>query len=71
MVKKILFLLFCFGSSLQAVVVVVNVMPDDVLNWSNYASLGPTDVLEVVLSNPSGEVQLLAAGDMNMVTTVT
>ncbi|MBI2812407.1 MAG: right-handed parallel beta-helix repeat-containing protein, partial [Candidatus Melainabacteria bacterium] len=70
MVKGNILLALIWAQSLCATVVTVNVNPGDVLNWSNYSGLGAGDTLNIVLSNPAGEVQVLATTQMNILDTV-
>jgi parallel beta-helix repeat protein len=70
MVKRFLFLGCFFSQQLFSVVVTVNVNPGDVLNWNTYSSLGASDTLEIVLSNPAGQVQLLGTGEITVRDTI-
>lgn len=64
MVKYLFFLALVSTQCLSAITVTVHVSPGDVLNWNDYSGLGAGDTLNIVLSDPSGEVQLLASGSI-------
>lgn len=66
MVKKLCFLLFSLFTffstqTLLAEIVTVNVTPGTILKWSKYSLLEPQDTLNIVLSDPLGEVTLYNA----------
>ncbi len=70
MVKYNILIGFFYIQALFATTVTVNVTPGEVLNWNDYAGLGTGDTLNLVLSDPSGEVQLLSSSAINIADTV-
>lgn len=71
MIKKIVYSLTpLLYSSLLGTIVTVNVNPGDVLDWQEYAYLGPGDILQLVLSDPTGQVELTSSEPITITDTV-
>ena len=71
MVNKIIsFLSIFLAKSLLGAAISINVIPGDVLSWDDYQHLINKNGIHIILSDPSGEVQISSNKDINILNTI-